>query len=156
MERNIVAAPGAADRQELIARFDAVTAKAEALVAKIATLSSNPHYRIGDVIYGMSPHHRDSAHNVLSLPEFEGRVLRRYLEERGLEYKRPDFELLARLVADVRIESPAEDEVAIHVRAGDVVEHDWFLQRDFAREILRYERARRVRIVTCFAFQEFR
>jgi hypothetical protein len=156
MEQRSPGTHGTTARQELIARFDTVTANAEALVARIVTLSSNPHYRIGDVIYGMSPHHQESAHNVLARPEFEGKVLRRYLEARGMEYKRPDFELLARLVAEVHIEKPAEDEVALHVRAGDVVEHDWFLQRDFAREILRYERASRVRIVTAFAFQEFR
>jgi hypothetical protein len=48
-----------------------------------------------------------------------------------------------------------QDEIAIHIRAGDVVEHDWFLQRDFSGELARHRFAGRCTLVSCFAFQEF-
>lgn len=131
--------------------------RAADLVLKIVTLTSNPHYRMSDIVFGLGARHEDSAKQVLSLPEFEGTILRQYLIESG--GKPGNLALLSdlvdRAIATHGYAVPAEDELVVHIRAGDVVQYDWFLKRDFAGEIGRYRDVRRCSIVTAFAFREF-
>lgn len=132
--------------------------QAAQLVSKIVTLKSNPHYRMSDVVYSRPYRWQDSAEKVLALPEFEGTLLRQYLEVNSVGAP-PNLRLLRVLVeqaiATHGYKLPERDELVVHIRAGDVVEHDWFMQRNYAEEIGRYGNVSRCSIVTCFAFQEF-
>lgn len=127
------------------------------MMSKIVTIKSNPHYRIHDVVFSVGDRYLDSGEKVLTLPEFEGTILRRYLVENGPPGSPPNLPLMSKLVDEAVVArgfSPA-DELVVYIRAGDVVQHDWFLQTDFAGQLRRFRNARRCSIVVCFAFQEF-
>jgi hypothetical protein len=133
--------------------------KADRLIAKVCLLRSNPHYRMSDVVYSKPYRYQDSAEKVLTLPEFEGSILKRYLLAVGGVDTVPNMavlsELVDRVVAEKGYRLPEAGELVLHLRAGDVVQHDWFLSRDYAAEIERHGGAKQCTIVTCFAFQEF-
>ena len=133
--------------------------KVEELMSQIVVLKSNPHYRIGDVYYRKGYRFVDSTEQVASLVEFKGTILRQYIEEVN-DIEQPDLQLLSQIidqaVVDYSYPLPQDDELVIHMRAGDVVEHPWFFKKDISRKIERF--ADTVNICTfviCFAFQEF-
>ena len=128
------------------------------LISKIVTLKSNPHYRMADVVYRKGFRYRDSTQAILAASEFEGTILKRYLLDNP-DIESPNIPLLSRIVgrtvASRKLHLPQHDELVVHIRAGDVVEHDWFLKTNFAEQIEKYSTARICSIVICFAFQEF-
>lgn len=138
-----------------------IDARADELLGKIATLRSNPHYRIADVFHCRGLRWQDSCAKVRALPEFEGTIFRAYLDANdGCE--RPSLELLADLIraagASGRYRLPADDELVVHVRAGDVinVDADWLAERDRVPALAAMSsRPPKCVLVTCFAFQEF-
>lgn len=131
--------------------------KADRLVAKIVTLKSNPHYRMADVFYSRGFRFQDSAEKVLALPEFDGTILKTYLIENG-GYESQNLPLLLEILRRIAFQksypSPAEDELVIHVRAGDVVQHDWFLKEDLVAKVAGFP-VRKCSLAICFAFQEW-
>jgi len=135
-----------------------VEERVEILISKIVTVRSNPHYRMGDVIYRKGLRYKDSAEQVLALPEFDGTILKSYLLATD-DVETPNIPLLWDLVCQAasfgKFALPSNDELVLHIRAGDVVEKNWFLTTDFLGKVGRYEAARRCSVVTCFSFQEF-
>jgi hypothetical protein len=127
------------------------------IVDAIALLKANPHYRIGDIFYNKGLKHEESAHAVLTLTEFEGTILRRYLEQNGGHHN-VNLPLLSAVIDAYQEENPGvrvrPDEVAVHVRAGDVVIQDWFLRTDF-ESLIRDAGCRNCVIVTAFSFGAF-
>lgn len=132
------------------------------MMSRIVTLKSNPHYRVADVVYMRGFRFADSARNIMESPAFDGTILKDYLLQNGGCAKR-NIPLLADLL-ETRIRkegwpSPDDDELVLHVRAGDVVVLDWFLKKDYIKlireHIQRHPDTRKISIVTCFAYQEY-
>jgi hypothetical protein len=71
--------------------------RAERLVSSIVTLRSNPHYRMADVIYQKGQRFDDSTNKVLTLPDFDGTILKAYLQANGAPQP-PNWPLLSTLV----------------------------------------------------------
>lgn len=131
---------------------------ADRLVAQICLLRSNQHYRVADVVFNRGFRWEDSAGQVMARAEFDDTILKRYLLANG-GCVPTNLPLLARLIAEARdamaYPVPDADELVIHIRAGDVVEHDWFLSRDLAAIVGDAGQPRKCTIVTSFAFQEW-
>ncbi|HSQ19321.1 MAG TPA: hypothetical protein VLR92_03005, partial [Blastocatellia bacterium] len=123
------------------------------LISKIVTLKSNPHYRMADVVYRKGLRCRDSTEAILALSEFQGTILKRYLLDNP-DIESPNIPLLSnivdRTVASRKFHLPQNEELVVHIRAGDVVEHDWFLKTNFAEQIEKRSTARICTIVICF------
>lgn len=128
------------------------------ILKNIITLHSNPHYRVADIFYRKGYRYADSTLNVLNLPEFDGTILKSYLLK-CKDVDVPDFYLLSELVDEYKVKKnipdPRDDEAVIHIRAGDVVVHDWFLTKDHSSELKKFPGIKKCYIVTAFAFQEF-
>jgi hypothetical protein len=134
------------------------SAEVARLLSKIITLKSNPHYRMADVFFRKGCRYLDSTEKVLSLPEFDGTILKTYLQEVA-DVEKPDIDLLShifdRALRKDDPQLPEANELVIHIRAGDVTVQDSFLRKDFATEIRRHHGIKRCSLVICFAFQEF-
>lgn len=129
------------------------------LLSRIITIRSNPHYRMADVFYRKGLRFADSAENVARLDQFANTILRDYIVQVE-DIDRPDIQLLAEISdrhARARsVKMPDADELVIHIRAGDVVELDWFLKKDYVAEIGGYlPHITSCSFVTCYSFQEF-
>jgi glycosyltransferase involved in cell wall biosynthesis len=128
------------------------------LISKIITLESNPHYRMGDVIYRKGLKFRDSTEKVLSLPQFDGTILKNYILA-AADIETPDIPLLSRLteqaVVSRKFKLAREDELVVHIRAGDVVEFEWFLQGNLVEQIGKFANVFHCSLVICFSFGDF-
>jgi hypothetical protein len=128
------------------------------LLSKIVTLKSNPHYRMADVFYRRGLRYKDSTEKVIALSEFDGTILKSYLLA-NTDIESPNIPLLSELVDRAitvrKFHLPRDDELVVHIRAGDVVEHHYFLQNNFIEQIGKFENVRDCSLVICFAFQEF-
>lgn len=129
------------------------------LLSRIVILRSNPHYRMGDVIYRKGLRYEDSTAQVLRLDQFNGTILKDYIQQvENIDV--PDLPLLVN-IAQKRISSrnmplPQDDELVIHVRAGDTVELEWYLKKDYQSEIEKHlPSIKSCAFVICYAFQEF-
>lgn len=127
------------------------------LIDEIAVLKSNPNYRMADVFYNTGLRHQDSADKVRNIEEYKGTILREYIEKND-GHTNQNLELLTGIVEKYISKrssvKPRAREVAVHMRAGDVVEHRWFLENDYEKHILE-SGCTNCAIVTAFAFQEF-
>tara|TARA_B110000261_G_scaffold157950_1_gene193664 strand:- start:342 stop:1118 length:777 start_codon:yes stop_codon:yes gene_type:complete len=128
------------------------------LINNIITLKSNPDYRLSDVINKLGHRWKHSSDQVLANDKYRGTILQRYLKTNGVETPK-DLNLLLEITDDYikkhNIILPTTDELVIHIRAGDVVEHDWFLKRDYVQLIRNTLSTgiKRITIVTAFAYQ---
>ncbi|GEA11825.1 hypothetical protein [Alteromonas sp. KUL49] len=133
--------------------------RAQELVSKIKVLESNPHYRLADVFYVRGWRYSDSALHVLNDVEFSGSILRKYLES-VTNYLNPNIEEMDNACREYlrknHIVLPSSDEIVMHIRAGDVIDNDWFLTTPYCDEIRKYTGARKCTVVICFAFQEYK
>ena len=133
--------------------------RAQNLVDKIKVLESNPHYRIADVFYMRGWRYRDSAIQVCKEPAFSDSILRLYLDSSKNASAPCIVKMQAacsEFLSNNTVEVPQENEVVIHVRAGDVIDNSWFLKTPFIEELKNHPDAQKCTIVTCFAFQEYK
>jgi hypothetical protein len=139
-------------------RYRRIRKEAEHIVSNIVVLKSNPHYRVADILYKKGLRHEESAEKVLSLDEFKGTLLREYLK-RNNGYQKINIPLFSDIIVEhlpkISDLGSRPDEVALHIRAGDVVVHDWFLQTDF-KKLVEQSGCRNCVLVTAFSFSDFK
>ncbi|MCP4406708.1 MAG: sulfotransferase family protein, partial [Gammaproteobacteria bacterium] len=145
---------------ERSARFSGESSleRAKKLVDEIVVLESNSYYRMADVYYGKGLRHAESANKVIELDECKDTILREYLEKNS-GHEVPNIALLSDIV-DTYAENnpdiaPREGEIVVHMRAGDVVQFDWFLEVDYAGYIERSGMTK-CAIVIAFSFGDNR
>lgn len=110
----------------------------DALVNKIKVLKTNEDYRYGDTILHRGFIWERSIDNILLKDDYKDTILRTYLEK---VKKGPcNLALLNRVVREhqSRFPKPDTDTLVIHVRAGDVCVHDWFMSKDYVTVIASY------------------
>jgi hypothetical protein len=131
------------------------------LINKIKLLKSNKHYRFGDVIMHKGFYWKESTKHILENKEFEDSILRNYIEacpNKNLNNKNPEYTKLLLNIVNKKIKEkkyilPENNELVIHLRLGDVVNHDWFLQKNYKKIIESYVKKHNVVKVTfCTAF----
>lgn len=112
------------------------------------------HYRFSDVIRHLGPYWRESTKFILKNKRFEGSILREYIERtpgHNLESVNPNFISVLKDIIQKRIPSriPANDELVIHLRLGDVNR----LSKDYKGIIEKYISNQNIKKVTfCTAF----
>ena len=134
-----------------------------AAVDRIKVARSVRDYRVGDVLYHRGHKWELSLARIVSQPEYEGSILRRYFEAHS--GNGTDWSLLKRIVdewaAEHRVELPAEDEVVVHVRAGDAIVQDRFALNveGYVQELARLSRTAgrplEVAIVIAFTYGDY-
>jgi hypothetical protein len=138
------------------------------LINKIVILSepnSSPHgkrhYRFNDVINHLGYYWKESTEFVIAQPYFKNTILRTYIEQcpdKNLDQVNPNkLQLLCDIIqSKIQTEVyrlPMKNELVIHLRIGDVVVFDWFLQKDYTRIIQNFIDAHQIKKVTfCAAF----
>ncbi|MCA9329774.1 FkbM family methyltransferase [Candidatus Saccharibacteria bacterium] len=132
----------------------AVETPAVRLVSQIKILRDNAVYRIGDVVYARGYRWEQDRQTILTDDQYKGTILRQYLERLPAK-SAPDFALLAEVVNNMQHARPAEDELVIHMRAGDVAQFDWFLTQDYASIIRTQHGIKKVTFVTAMHYGNF-
>ena len=132
-------------------------------VDSIKVARSVRDYRVGDILYHRGHKWEESLERIASQPEFEGSILRRYFDAHS--GNDTEWSLLKRIVddwaAEHRVELPAEDEVVVHVRAGDVIVQDRFELNfeEYVHELARLSRTATgrlaVAIVIAFTYGDY-
>jgi len=138
--------------------------KIKILTDKIKTIRSNPHYRVADIVFlkGEEDRRLEDTVKVMNAQEFNNTILQNYLlENNGSEpvdlvlFKEQVEKSI--IVNDYSI--PGDNDLVVHVRAGDYIDTDRFLKGDynlFINEALRgNSNIKNIKIVTCFAYQDF-
>lgn len=108
----------------------------------IKILKSNPDYRLGDILLKRGYKWQDSMEKVLSNEKYRNTIL----------YKHLKGEDLKDLISKSNYPKPEPDELVIHVRAGDVVVHDWFLKKDYKSIISKFDK---VTFVICYQYGDY-
>lgn len=104
---------------------------------------SVPDYRLGDILLRRGYRWQDSMNKVLTEDKYKNTIL----------YKHLFFgEPLSTIVQKSQYEKPDPDELVIHIRAGDVVVHDWFLKKDYDNYITNYNK---ITFVVCYTYCEY-
>lgn len=107
----------------------------KSLMAKIKLMTNVCDYRIGDVIYKSGFKHEDSKQKVLTKREYRDTILYKYLQlNNGNDIV--NLHLLKHLIP---LTKRRKKELVIHIRAGDVVVHDWFLKKNYIKIIEKYQ-----------------
>lgn len=131
------------------------------VINKIKLLKSNKHYRFGDVIFHKGYYWKESTKHILENKEFEGSILRNYIEacpNKNLNNINPEYIKLLLNIVNKKIKEkkyilPKNNELVIHLRLGDVVNHDWFLQKNYQKIIESYVKKHNiVKVTFCTAF----
>ena len=69
------------------------------------------------------------------------------------------LEIIEKYNSDNNLPIPQNNEIVIHLRMGDVVVHEWFLNKNYIElinDILsKNKNINKLTIVTCFAYQEW-
>tara|TARA_A100001015_G_scaffold267094_1_gene316849 strand:+ start:1799 stop:2518 length:720 start_codon:yes stop_codon:yes gene_type:complete len=114
------------------------------LIKKIKIMKNNKHYRFGDVIFNRGYYWKDSIDYIIeNMPDT---ILGKYLHSKKNIYKLESNHLICEKFNNVinehinknKIILPKEYELVIHLRAGDVVDINWFLQKDYHHIIRSY------------------
>lgn len=137
------------------------------LVDNIKTLQSNPDYRFTDVAYGHGYRSSHSGQQILTNPLYDYTILKDYLVRHG-ENEGVDLDLLykctSRYKEKFNVPVPSDNEIVIHMRAGDVIETGWvkgsiktYPNKLIARinEVVSKNIINKITLVTCFAYQEW-
>jgi hypothetical protein len=130
----------------------------------IKTLKQNSDYRISDVVQhlGINSRWEHSGRTVLNEKKYEGSILQQYLKLNGL-YNKPNFHTLLNTVKqyqhDNQLPEPANNEIVIHLRLGDVVYFKTFLKTNYIEAInkilIENKNINKITFVACFAYNEW-
>jgi hypothetical protein len=120
------------------------------------------HYRFSDVINHLGYYWKESTEFILKQPHLKGTILRTYIErcsDNNLIQVNPNkiallHDIIQEKIVENKYDLPASDELVIHLRTGDVVDCDWFLEKDYIKIIQnRIDRNNNIKKVTfCTAF----
>lgn len=114
------------------------------------------HYRFGDVIHHRGYYWKESTTFILNQDHLKGTILRDYIERCPDKNKTVNPEKISLLYTIIQEKDkivPANDELVIHLRTGDVIQYDWFLNKDYKKIIQSYIDKYQIKRVTfCTAF----
>tara|TARA_B100000886_G_scaffold104946_1_gene69957 strand:+ start:5345 stop:6115 length:771 start_codon:yes stop_codon:yes gene_type:complete len=114
------------------------------LINKIKIMKNNKHYRYGDVIFNKGFYWKDSIDFILeNMPDS---ILGKYLQNKRNIYERESNDIICEKFNNVIKEHikknyiilPKDNELVIHLRVGDVVVKDWFLEKNYQYIIKNY------------------
>lgn len=128
------------------------------MIENIKILKHNSDYRVADIVYKRGERWEHSAEMVLTKPKYNGTILQKYLKINGI-YNPTNLPLLLQIIKEYKSPIPSNNELVIHLRLGDVVVHNWFLNKDYIsliRNMLQqHNNINKLTFVTCFAYQEW-
>ena len=136
--------------------------KVNLLLNKIITIKSIPDYRIGDIFYNKGYKYKESANNIINNNKFNNTILKKYLINNNLNSK--NYKSLKNIIDDKIKKNnypiPQKNEIVIHIRAGDVIVHKWFLQKDYIKAInnivKKNKNINKCSIVCCLAYGDYK
>ena len=109
----------------------------ESLISQVQILKENSDYRCGDIVYHRGARWQHSKNQILNNPKYENTIFRNFLKKNNLPI-------------------PDDDELVIHLRMGDVVQHNCFLSKNYInliKKIKKNNTINKITIVTSFAYQ---
>ena len=130
----------------------------KSLVRKVKILKENSDYRCGDIVYHKGERWEHSKNEVLNNPKYENTIFRNFLKNNKNNDK--DLKLLLKCIEDYssnnNLSTPADDEIVMHLRMGDIYNHYSFLNKDYVsyiKDIKNKNTINKITIVTSFAYQ---
>ncbi len=122
----------------------------------VKLIKINSDYRLGDVVFMRGYRWQDSRKKIIEEKVYRDTIGRDYLLKKRSTY---DFGMLKSVIGSHikkrNYDAPSSDELVIHIRAGDVVEHEWFLEKNYIKLIdgIREQHPiKAISIVTCFVY----
>lgn len=125
--------------------------KVENLIKKVKIFKNNSNYRFNDIINHKGLEHRKSyTREILNDKKYNNTILQEYVKrcpENNLgkrtykNYKKLTYTVMNEYIEKNNIELPSNDELVIHLRLGDVIEHKKrgeLLKKDFVYIINNY------------------
>lgn len=131
----------------------------DVLMNKIKVLKTNEDYRYGDTIFHRGFIWERSIDNILLKDDYKNTILKTYFEI--IKKERYNLEILNSIIREQssKFIIPDSDTLVIHVRAGDVCVHDWFMSKDYVAIIKSYIgsklKIRQVSFVIAFNYGNF-
>lgn len=129
---------------------------------KIVLLKTNEHYRFGDVIFHKGYRWKESNKFILNNKEFEGTILREYIERSPFNnYNTVNGNYLPLLksiinnrIKNGKYELPGNKELVMHLRLGDIVNcKQKFLRKQYIKIINNHIQKNKINKLTiCCAF----
>ena len=136
--------------------------KIKNLINEIIILKHNSDYRVSDILIKSGKRWEHSAKMILTNAKYNETILQKYLQINNA-YKNINLDLFLTLIEKYNTKHnlpiPNENELVIHLRMGDVVVHNWFLNKNYIRLIntmlIKNSNINKITFVTCFAYQEW-
>ena len=130
----------------------------KSLISQVQILKENSDYRCGDIVYHRGPRWEHSKNQILNNPKYENTIFKNFLKNNNGNDL--DLKFLLKCTeeycSDNNLPIPDQDELVIHLRMGDVVEHQWFLNKNYInliKNIKKNNTISKITIVTSFAYQ---
>lgn len=151
------------------------------MLDEVLLLKSNPHYRIGDLIFRQGNRWLEDREEILKNKKYKNSFLYNYLSNLNDPLYDPYFDinntiprnvdnedLLYSIINDNKPENIRDKTLYIHVRAGDIVQQDygdlmsmWLMNQDslirkVAEVITNSSGINRISVITAFHFGDFK
>ncbi len=128
------------------------------LISQVKILKENSDYRCYDIVYHRGERWEHSKNQVLNNSKYENTIFKSFLKQnKGND---SDLNFLLNCIEEYSSKNnlpiPNNDELVIHLRMGDVVVHQWFLNQDYINLINKIKKnnsINKITIVTSFAYQ---
>ena len=113
------------------------------LLKEYNSIDTKRHYRFSDVINHYGYYWKESTEFILNQDHLKNTILRSYIEScpnNNLNQVNPNklkllYDIIQTKITNEHYNLPVNDELVIHIRIGDVVELDWYLQKDYIQII---------------------
>ena len=130
----------------------------KSLISQVQILKGNSDYRCADILYHKGERWEHSKNQVLNNPKYENTIFNNFFKNNNGNDKNLNFLLkcIKEYCFDNNLPIPDDDELVIHLRMGDVVEHKCFLSKNYInliKKIKKNNSISKITIVTSFAYQ---
>ena len=126
-------------------------------VNKIQILKYNSDYAIGDIIFKKGKRWKYRIQKVKNDIKYKNTILQEYLNTN--KKTTPNYFLLLKCIQNYNLKYdlpiPSKKEIVLHLRMGDAVMLDWYLNKNYIEQIKRIIKnnmIEKLTIVTCFSY----
>ena len=131
--------------------------KIKKYIKKIHILKYNSDYAIGDIIFKKGNRWKYRIQKVKNDTKYKNTILHEYLNTN--KKSTPNYTLLLKCIQNYNLKNnlpiPTNKEIVLHLRMGDAVMLDWYLNKNYIdklKRIIENNTIEKVTIVTCFSY----
>ena len=126
-------------------------------ITKIQILKHNSDYAIGDIVFKKGKRWKYRIQKVKNDSKYKNTILHEYLNTN--KKTTPNYTLLLKCIQNYNLKYnlplPSNKEIVLHLRMGDAVMLDWYLNKNYIEQIkhiINKNTIEKITIVTCFSY----